>query len=141
VVRNLESNGERNRALYVLKARGLRHSNQVREFVISSKGLDLVDVYLSETGEMLVGSARLARVARDADAILTEKDEAEMRRLDLERQRKAVEGQIATLRADLDAKEKEARVQLSTQQQRDAGVLRARQAMAHQRSADNLNDQ
>jgi circadian clock protein KaiC len=141
VVRNLESNGERNRALYVLKARGLRHSNQVREFVISSKGLDLVDVYLSETGEMLVGSARLARVARDADAILTEKDEAEMRRLDLERQRKAVEGQIAALRADLDAKEKEARVQLSTQQQRDAGVLRARQAMAHQRSADNLNDQ
>jgi hypothetical protein len=90
---------------------------------------------------MLVGSARLARVARDADAILTEKDEAEMRRLDLERQRKAVEGQIAALRADLDAKEKEARVQLSTQQQRDAGVLRARQAMAHQRSADNLNDQ
>src|SRR6185436_2474576 len=90
VVRNLESNGERNRALYVLKARGLRHSNQVREFVISSKGLDLVDVYLSETGEMLVGSARLARVARDADAILTEKDEDEMRRLDLERQRKAV---------------------------------------------------
>src|SRR4029079_1215168 len=55
VVRNLESGGERNRALYLLKSRGQAHSNQVREFVLSGKGLDLLDVYISD-GEVKIGS-------------------------------------------------------------------------------------
>ncbi|MGN6638613.1 MAG: circadian clock protein KaiC, partial [Mucilaginibacter sp.] len=46
LVRDIESNGERNRGLYVIKSRGMKHSNQVREFVITDSGLDLVDVYL-----------------------------------------------------------------------------------------------
>src|SRR3569833_3100186 len=46
LVRDIESNGERNRGLYVIKSRGMRHSNQVRDFIITDNGLDLVDVYL-----------------------------------------------------------------------------------------------
>jgi circadian clock protein KaiC len=47
-LRNIEYNGERNRTLYVMKARGIAHSNQVREFVLSGEGVDLVDVPVSK---------------------------------------------------------------------------------------------
>lgn len=56
-IRDMEYNGERNRALYVMKSRGMKHSSQVREFLITDSGLKLVDVYLGENG-ILVGSAR-----------------------------------------------------------------------------------
>ena len=59
-VRDIESNGERNRGMYIMKSRGMKHSNQVREFVITDKGLDLVDVYLGPEG-VLIGSAREAQ--------------------------------------------------------------------------------
>src|SRR6185503_5371303 len=63
-VRDVEDNGERNRLLYVLKSRGMAHSNQLREFLITSQGIKLVDVYLGEHGA-LTGSARLAQEARE----------------------------------------------------------------------------
>jgi circadian clock protein KaiC len=56
-VKDVESKGERNRLLYILKSRGMKHSNQVREFVITNKGLKLVEVYLGPQG-ILVGSER-----------------------------------------------------------------------------------
>ena len=57
MVRDIEANGERNRGLYIMKSRGMKHSNQVREFIISDDGLDLVDVFLGDSG-VLIGSAR-----------------------------------------------------------------------------------
>src|SRR3954468_16119474 len=53
----LEANGERNRGLYVLKSRGMSHSNQIREYQITNTGINLLDVYRS-VGGVLVGSAR-----------------------------------------------------------------------------------
>src|SRR5215471_17904678 len=83
VVRNLETGGERNRALYVLKSRGIAHSNQVREFVLSNKGVDLIDVY--QSGEQVfVGSARLTREAQEQEEILSKRQEAEIRARHLE---------------------------------------------------------
>jgi circadian clock protein KaiC len=64
LVRDLESDGERNRAIYIMKARGMSHSNEVREFLISSKGLDLVEVYRGPNG-VLVGSARKAKLREE----------------------------------------------------------------------------
>jgi circadian clock protein KaiC len=55
LVRDIEYNGERNRGMYIMKSRGMKHSNQVREFVISNEGLNLVDVYLGPEG-VIVGS-------------------------------------------------------------------------------------
>jgi len=89
VVRNLEGGGERKRALYVLKGRGLAHSNQVREFVISSKGLDLLDIYVSG-GEVKVGSEKLAQEASDQEKAMAKKEQTQLRRLNLERYRKTV---------------------------------------------------
>ena len=135
IVRNIESGAERNRALYLLKARGVAHSNQAREFIITSKGLELVDVYTGG-GEVLVGAARLAQEARDTQAARDIKERVELKKLNVERHRKSVEAQIAALRADLTAREAEAQVEIAADHQRDAGEARARAAMSKQRSAD-----
>jgi len=61
LVRDIERDGERNRGIYIMKSRGMKHSNQVREFIIGSKGLDLIEVFRDDNDEVLIGSARKAR--------------------------------------------------------------------------------
>ena len=77
LLRNVESNGERNRLLFVLKSRGSAHSNQVREFVLTDHGVELVDVYVGSAG-VVTGSARTTQEARERDAEL-QRDEDLMR--------------------------------------------------------------
>jgi circadian clock protein KaiC len=108
LLRNFESNGERNRLLFVLKSRGTAHSNQVREFVLTDHGAELVDVYVGAAG-MLTGSARLAQQAAEREAQLRQADELEHRRRELRRgiseheaHFAAVQDQIAAERAELD---------------------------------------
>jgi circadian clock protein KaiC len=84
LLRNVESNGERNRLLFVLKSRGTAHSNQVREFVLTDHGAELVDVYVGAAG-MLTGSARLAQQAAEREAQLRQADDVEHRRRELRR--------------------------------------------------------
>ena len=67
LVKNIESNGERNRGLYILKARGIAHSNQVREFLLTDKGVELVDTYIGLDG-VLMGTARVSQLAREESA-------------------------------------------------------------------------
>ena len=108
LLRNVESNGERNRLLFVLKSRGTAHSNQVREFVLTDHGAELVDVYVGAAG-MLTGSARLAQQAAEREAQLRQADDVEHRRRELRRSITeheahfaAVQDQIAAERAELD---------------------------------------
>ena len=91
VLRDLESNGERNRGLHVIKSRGMGHSNQVREFVLSNDGIQLTDVYIGPSG-MLTGSARVAQEARERAEHVTLDEEAERQQLALECKRAALEG-------------------------------------------------
>jgi circadian clock protein KaiC len=108
LLQNIEGDGERNRGLYVLKSRGMAHSNQIREFLISSRGIDLVDAYVGPGG-MLVGAARAAQTAREKAAAVASQQEALRVRRTLERKHSAVERQIATLLSDYEAEEQEAR--------------------------------
>ena len=82
LLRNVESNGERNRLLFVLKSRGTAHSNQVREFVLTSHGIELIDVYVSPEG-VLTGSARLAQEISDRDARLRQQEDEQHREREL----------------------------------------------------------
>ena len=100
LVRDLELNGERNRCIYVLKSRGMAHSNQVREFVMSRKGIRLLPVYIG-AGTVLTGSARLNQEALERAEILSRQQGAEEKIRARERRRKAVEAQIAALRLEL----------------------------------------
>jgi len=106
LLRNIETGGERNRALYILKSRGMAHSNQVREFVLSDKGIDLVDVYLGGD-RMLTGSARIAQEAQErAAATLREEDHQRKLRQRGSKQ-KMIEAQIAALQAEAEAETEE----------------------------------
>jgi circadian clock protein KaiC len=107
LLQNIESDGERNRGLYVLKSRGMAHSNQIREFVMSQQGVDLVDAYIGPGG-LLVGAARAAQSAREKAAALASQQEGMRLRSTLERKHTAVERQIAALRSEYEAEEQEA---------------------------------
>ena len=94
LLQDFEGNGERNRVLYVLKARGMAHSNQIREFLISNRGIDLVDAYIGPSG-VLTGAARVAQTAREKAEALAGQQEAARRQRELKRKRAALEQQIA----------------------------------------------
>src|SRR6185295_14082530 len=102
LLQDLEGNGERNRVLYVLKARGMAHSNQVREFLISDRGIDLVDAYIGTSG-VLTGAARVAQAAREKAEALASQQEAGRRQRELKRKRATLEQQIAGLRSEHEA--------------------------------------
>jgi circadian clock protein KaiC len=72
VLGNLEENGERNRTIQIVKARGMAHSNQVREFVITGQGITLVDVSRRADGSVAIGSARGAQQRQQARAGIPE---------------------------------------------------------------------
>jgi len=106
MVRYIEYNGERNRGVYIMKARGMKHSNQVREFVISDKGIDLVDVYLGPNG-VLIGSAREAQKLQELTEDVLRKNTLNMKDREVYRKRKILESKIADLRTEFESTEEE----------------------------------
>ncbi len=108
LLQDFEGNGERNRVLYVLKARGMAHSNQVREFLISNHGVDVVDAYIGPSG-VLTGSARAAQSSLEMAAVVAGQQEAERRKREIERKRAAIMRQIGGLRSDFEAEAVELR--------------------------------
>ena len=106
LLRNVEHNGERNRTLYVLKSRGMAHSNQVREFVMSQGGIDLVDVYVG-TDSVLTGSARLSHEAMLRSSEAANRLARRRKLSQVARRRKAIEAQIAALEAESAAEAEE----------------------------------
>ncbi len=103
---DVEANGERNRVLYLLKSRGMDHSKQLREYQLSSRGIQLVDVYVGPEG-VLTGTARIAQEAREHDASLQRQHLAARRHREMVRKRELVELRIAEMRAELEMEENE----------------------------------
>ena len=108
LLQDFEGNGERNRVLYVLKARGMAHSNQIREFLISDRGVDLVDAYIGASG-VLTGSARVAQGALEKAVVLANQQEAATLKREVERKRAALERQISDMRSDYETEAVELR--------------------------------
>ncbi|MDB5251836.1 MAG: kaiC [Flaviaesturariibacter sp.] len=102
LVRDIESNGERNRGLYIMKSRGMKHSNQVREFVITDEGLDLVDVYLGPDG-VLTGSARDAQQISEATGRILRTHALSQKDVEIGRKRKVLESKVASLHAEFES--------------------------------------
>ena len=115
LLRDIESGGERNRGLYILKSRGAAHSNQIREFLLTDHGVELRNVYLGETG-LLTGSARVAQEAKDASQALLAEQEIETKQCALDRKRKAIEAQMDVLRLELETEEEESRRLIAQEQ-------------------------
>ena len=104
LLRDIEVNGERNRGLCILKSRGMAHSNQIREFLITNHGVELRDVYVGPGGA-LTGSARLAQEAEDKAAQTAREQDLEQQQFELDRKRQALELQIASMRAEFEQEE------------------------------------
>jgi len=116
-VRGTEFNGERNRLIYVLKSRGTAHSNQVREFIISERGIQLVNVYLGAEG-MLTGSARVAAEAHQKSSELLRQTKLDGRRQQLLQEQLALKTQLQTLTTELELQEQAIRLHDSIEKER-----------------------
>jgi circadian clock protein KaiC len=135
LLQDLEGNGERNRVLYVLKARGMAHSNQVREFLISDRGIDLVDAYIGPSG-VLTGASRVAQAAREAAEALAGEQDAARRTRESERRRAELEQQIAALSVEYETEAGDLRRTAEQVSTRRRAKTAARTELARLRQAD-----
>jgi circadian clock protein KaiC len=134
-LREIEIGGERNRVLIILKSRGMAHSNQIREFLLTDHGVELQEVYVGPGG-VLTGSARLAQAAQDQAAQTLRKQDIERRQRELERKRTALEAQIAAMRAEFEVQTAESLRIIGQQQVQEAQLVQESVDMGLSRKAD-----
>jgi circadian clock protein KaiC len=106
LLRDIEDGGERNRGIYILKSRGMDHSNQIREFMLTSSGIKLVDVYNGIDG-VLTGSSRIAQEARNKEEVIGLQQQVDLRKRALDQKRKVLKARIEALKAEFQADEEE----------------------------------
>ncbi len=135
LLRDIEIGGERNRGLYVLKSRGMAHSNQIREFKLTNSGIELVDVYVGVDG-VLTGSARLSREMEDDAEKLLRQQEIGSKQFSLERKREAMEAQIVVLRSEFEAEESESLKIINIEKARNESFKKVKVEMAKSRRGD-----
>ena len=105
-LKSVESNGERNRTIDIVKTRGMYHSNQLREFKLTNEGIKIIDVYLGPAG-MLTGSARVSQIAKEKAEKSEHEQEIERKQRELEQKRKTIDAQITELKAQFEAEKLE----------------------------------
>jgi circadian clock protein KaiC len=135
MLRDIELGGERNRGMYILKSRGMAHSNQIREFLLTDSGVDLVDVYVGPGG-VLTGSARMSQESREKAEERTHEQKAELKQLSLERKRKVMEAQIAAIRSQFEADGAEVKRFIEQEKRRKQSILIDREAMGRMRKSE-----
>jgi circadian clock protein KaiC len=134
-VRSVEGNGDRNRLLQLIKSRGMEHSNQVREFRLTSQGIDLIDVYLGQN-QVLIGTARVVQELADKQTRLQRQQQVAKRRRELEQQQKVLQAQMATLQMQLEAESAELNHLLQEEDLYESGFHHNQEAIAQLRQAD-----
>ena len=135
LLRNLEHNGERNRGLYVLKSRGMAHSNQIREFVLTEQGVDLINVYTGPGG-VLTGTARVVQEARENAEALRRQAEIARRRRDLAHKRASLEARLRAEREQFAAHEEDVLKEIAELRVQDETVTQGRLDAAQLRDAN-----
>jgi len=134
-VRVIESNGERNRLLQVIKSRGMEHSNQVREFRLTGQGLELVNVYLGQD-KVLTGTARVIQELADKQANLRQQQKIANRRRELEQQQQVIQIEISTLQMQLEAEKTELEHLNQEENLVQTGFLQDQEMISQLRQAD-----
>lgn len=135
LLRMVESASERNRVLCILKSRGMAHSNQMREYMLTDKGIKLADVYAG-SGEVRTGSARVIQESRDRAAVVADGQASRRRRRELTREQLALEEQVRTLQARL-VELKQGKTTAARQKLERSAVARSdHQKLARVRKAD-----
>ncbi len=135
LLRNLECNGERNRGLYVLKSRGMAHSKQIREFVLTDHGVQLVDVYIGTSG-LLTGSARVAQETRERAEAEERKQQLQRKNLGLKTKRQQLEAEIARMRSEFELEEQRSLRAAHEMELQEKQIALSRAEMGRIRQAD-----
>ncbi len=135
LLRDIEINGERNRGVYILKSRGMSHSNQIREFIMSDRGVQLVDAYLGVEG-VLTGAARAAQEIREKAESEARVADTARKRQALERKRKALAARIEALKAEFGADELELKREIEMDELRERGRVEDRSVMSRYRKLE-----
>lgn len=135
LLRDIELNGERNRGMYVLKSRGMAHSNQIREFLISSDGLRLVDAYIGPGG-VLTGTSRINQDALERAENALQQQKLERLRRDLERRKKTMESRIQEIRDTFEGEKEEMEHALAESELRENALLKNRHKLTRMRGLD-----
>jgi circadian clock protein KaiC len=136
LLRDIESNGERNRGLYILKSRGMGHSNQIREFVLDSDGIHLIEPYIGPEG-VLTGTLRKSQEAREEAEKLLRVQETQRIQCDLDRRRRLLENQIEALRLEYEVEEEKTRLLINEARHREEQLAEDREIMARIRGGGN----
>jgi circadian clock protein KaiC len=136
LLQDLQVGAERNRLLYLQKSRGMAHSNQVREFLLTDHGAELRDVYVGPSGALLTGSARDALEAQEKASALVSRQETEGRTRAQDRKRAAMEAQIAVMRAEFEIGQAEATMTIEQDQMRTIELTSDRTRMSRMRQSD-----
>jgi circadian clock protein KaiC len=132
---DLEIGGERNRGIYVFKSRGMAHTNQIREFLLTDHGVELRDVYVGPSG-VLTGSARLVQEAQEKAVQTLRVQEVESRKLELERKRAVLDAQIAAMHAEFAVQEIASMKLIGQEKAQEAQLAQERTEMGLSRKAD-----
>ncbi len=137
-LRSKENNGERNRTIDIIKSRGMAHSNQMREFLITNDGIELEDIYLGPDG-MLTGSARISQIALEKAQKLTRKQEIERKQREIKRKRESMDAQIAEIKSKFEAEEEELERIIKQEKLKEEILETDRNGMAQMRKAEKRN--
>jgi len=135
LLRTIEAGGELNRALHVLKSRGMDHSNQIREFLLTGHGVELLDVYLGPAG-VLTGSARLTQEGREKAANTSRQRLLESRSRELERRRGIFEARMNMLRGEFEVESEILQRSIGDSLSLDQELVKDRKVMVRSREAD-----
>jgi circadian clock protein KaiC len=135
LVRMVESSGERNRLLYVLKSRGMAHSNQMREFQLTDDGIKLVDVYVGP-GAVFTGSARMVQEAKDQALALADRQAAQQRQRELEQEQAGLRAQAEGIAKRLAGIGAELKIAKTRDAERQQTTAKDRKQLAQARKAD-----
>lgn len=135
LVKSMEFNGERNRTIYVLKARGIAHSNQMREFLITSRGIDIINVYTGPAG-VLTGTSRVVQEAKDRADKLIRSQDSERKEREIKRKEEILESQIRLLKSQFEAEKYEMMKDVKEHKIREEILEKDRHLLSRMRKAD-----
>ncbi len=135
LLKDIESGGERNRGLYILKSRGIAHSNQMREFLITSNGINIIDVYIGQKG-VLTGTARIAQENIEREEQMNIQSDCELRKRNIEANRAIVEAQVIALQKKLEYDEFEFNKSIEFDGYHNVRITEYQKKMAAMRQAD-----
>ncbi|KKG35398.1 circadian clock protein KaiC [Methanosarcina mazei] len=135
-LRFFENSNERNRGISVIKSRGMGHSNQIREYLLTDHGIEIQDVYLGPSGDLLMGSSKAVQEAEELAESVAQRQNADRKKRELETRLKSLDTQIASLNSEYETLKEELDRLVSDQQLRNEALATGRSELVRIRKAD-----